>query len=171
MTNFHIQIDSKFDEMIMKMKKNKIGINDILALKEFILHTYDNENYIEDKLITNGFRMIPDDFVVHAVLAVDQAVTKSDNFPPFGAPEFQGRLHGHGLAQSFADDLELALDRGTYEFTGGEIGERLSLRESPDSTGGFQGVDQSLGDFNLHRESADRWRWRGGGSGYEPSGR
>ena len=58
MTNFHIQIDSKFDEMIMKMKKNKIGINDILTLKEFILHTYDNENYIEDKLITNGFRMI-----------------------------------------------------------------------------------------------------------------
>ena len=118
-----------------------------------------------------GLNDIPDDFVVHAIIAVDQAVTKSDNFPPFGATEFQGRLHGHGLAQGFADDLELALDRGTYEFAGGEIGERLSLRESLDSPGGFQGVDQSLGDFSLHRESADRWRWRGGGSGYEPSGR
>jgi len=58
MTNFHIKIDNKFDELIIKMKKNKIDINDIICLKEFIIDSYDYEKYIQDNLITNGFRMI-----------------------------------------------------------------------------------------------------------------
>lgn len=44
MTVFLIDIDNKFN---MLMKKNKILVNDLIELKEFIIEAYENDRIIE----------------------------------------------------------------------------------------------------------------------------
>ena len=57
MTNFHIELDNKFDELISNFdKKKQITINDLINLKSFINKIYDNENletnnYIKQSLL------------------------------------------------------------------------------------------------------------------------
>ena len=58
MTYFHIQLDDKFKELIVKVKKNKMDINDLIELKSFIFDIYENESKIDDVDIRNGFRML-----------------------------------------------------------------------------------------------------------------
>lgn len=55
MTNFHIHLDDKFDEL---MKKKNIDIQDLIDLKTFIYNIYESENTLDDYDIINGFRSI-----------------------------------------------------------------------------------------------------------------
>jgi len=58
MTHFHIKIDNKFDEVIVKMKKKSLKLNDIIELKSYIYDTYRNENNIEDTNISRCYNKI-----------------------------------------------------------------------------------------------------------------
>jgi len=59
MTNFSIKIDTKFDEIIIKLKEKKeISINDIIDLKIYIMDTYHNVNKSENEYIKKSFSMI-----------------------------------------------------------------------------------------------------------------
>jgi Txe/YoeB family toxin of Txe-Axe toxin-antitoxin module len=58
MTNFHVKLDDKFDELIGKMKEKKFGLGDLVELKSYIYDVYSRESSIEDKRINRGFRVI-----------------------------------------------------------------------------------------------------------------
>jgi|688.fasta_scaffold1070769_2 hypothetical protein len=59
MTNFHIELDNKFDELISNLdKKNQITINDLINLKSFINKIYDNENLESNIYIKNSLLQI-----------------------------------------------------------------------------------------------------------------
>ncbi len=58
MTYFHMQLDDKFKELMIKVKKNKMDIKDLIELKSFIFDVYENESKIDDIDIRNGFRML-----------------------------------------------------------------------------------------------------------------
>lgn len=58
MTYFHMQLDDKFKELMIKIKKNKMDIKDLIELKSFIFDVYENESKIDDIDIRNGFRML-----------------------------------------------------------------------------------------------------------------
>lgn len=58
MTYFHMQLDDKFKELMIKVKKSKMDIKDLIELKSFIFDVYENESKIDDIDIRNGFRML-----------------------------------------------------------------------------------------------------------------
>ena len=59
MCNFHIKIDDKFDEFIIKIKENKpITINDLISLKSFIIDVYHNDNTTDNNYIKLSLSMI-----------------------------------------------------------------------------------------------------------------
>jgi hypothetical protein len=59
MTNFHIEIDNKFDNLIINIKQKKeITINDLIELKTFIFDIYYNNNNIDNEYIKKSLSMI-----------------------------------------------------------------------------------------------------------------
>lgn len=78
---------------------------------------------------------IPNDFVVHVVVAVDQAIAQPDDAMEVGNLRRERRFGAAGLVQRFADDLELPLDTGAEQairlisgkvFAGDEFGDCLA---------------------------------------------
>jgi hypothetical protein len=59
MTNFHIEIDNKFDNLIFNIKQKKeITINDLIELKTFIFDIYYTNNNINNEYIKKSLSMI-----------------------------------------------------------------------------------------------------------------
>jgi len=59
MTNFHIEIDNKFDNLIFNIKQKKeITINDLIELKSFIFDIYYTNNNIDNEYIKKSLSMI-----------------------------------------------------------------------------------------------------------------
>jgi len=59
MTNFHIEIDNKFDNLIFNIKQKKeITINDLIELKTFIFDIYYTNNNIDNEYIKKSLSMI-----------------------------------------------------------------------------------------------------------------
>jgi len=63
MTNFHKMLDVKFNEFILKLRKNKtISINDLIIFKSTIYDIYESENeadniYLRKKLHLIDFKI------------------------------------------------------------------------------------------------------------------
>jgi len=59
MPSFHINLDNKFDEIIINLrKKNNFNIDDLIELKSFIIDIYDKDNKDENECIRKSFKMI-----------------------------------------------------------------------------------------------------------------
>ena len=59
MVNFHMQLDNKFDEVIIKLKqKENLTINDLINLKSFIISAYYNDNKLNNEYIKLSLNMI-----------------------------------------------------------------------------------------------------------------
>jgi len=58
MTNFHVKLDDKFDELIEKMKERKFNLGDLVELKSYIYDVYSSESTLEDSRIKRGFNVI-----------------------------------------------------------------------------------------------------------------
>lgn len=58
MTNFHVKLDDKFDELIEKMKEKKFKLGDLVELKSYIYDVYSSESTLEDSRIRSGFNVI-----------------------------------------------------------------------------------------------------------------
>jgi len=59
MPSFHINLDNKFDEIIINLrKKNNFNIDDLIELKSFIIDIYDKDNKDENDYIRKSFKMI-----------------------------------------------------------------------------------------------------------------
>lgn len=58
MTNFHIKLDDKFEELFEKAKAKPLDMTDLVDLKSYIYDVYSRENSLEDERIKKGFQMI-----------------------------------------------------------------------------------------------------------------
>ena len=59
MTNFYIELDNKFDELLVNFNnKSNFDKNDLIELKTFILHIYNNKNKAENDYIRKSLRQI-----------------------------------------------------------------------------------------------------------------
>jgi len=60
MPSFHINLDNKFDEIIISLRKKEknIDIDDLIELKSFIIDIYDKDNKDENDYIRKSFKMI-----------------------------------------------------------------------------------------------------------------
>ncbi len=58
MTNFHIKLDDKFDELFEKAKEKPLNMADLVDLKSYIYDVYSRENSIEDETIKKSYHMI-----------------------------------------------------------------------------------------------------------------
>ena len=58
MTNFHIKLDNKFEELFEKAKETPLNMADLVDLKSYIYDAYSRENSLEDETIKKGFHMI-----------------------------------------------------------------------------------------------------------------
>lgn len=58
MTNFHIKLDDKFEELFEKAKEKPLNMTDLVDLKSYIYDVYSRENSLEDESIKKGFHMI-----------------------------------------------------------------------------------------------------------------
>jgi len=60
MTNFYIELDNKFDELIVNSEEKKTSLkkNDLIELKAFILHIYNTKNKAENEYIRQSFQQI-----------------------------------------------------------------------------------------------------------------
>jgi len=59
MTNFHMKLDDKFDELFEKAKENKsLAMADLVDLKSYIYDVYTRENSMENETIKRCYNMI-----------------------------------------------------------------------------------------------------------------
>jgi len=59
MTNFYIELDNKFDELLLNLEtKANFDKNDFIELKAFILHIYNTKNKAENDYIRKSLRDI-----------------------------------------------------------------------------------------------------------------
>jgi hypothetical protein len=59
MTNFYIELDNKFDELLSNLENKAIfDKNDFIELKTFILHIYNTKNKAENDYIRRSLREI-----------------------------------------------------------------------------------------------------------------
>lgn len=59
MTNFYIELDNKFDELLSNLENKAIfDKNDFIELKAFILHIYNTKNKAENDYIRRSLQQI-----------------------------------------------------------------------------------------------------------------
>lgn len=59
MTNFYIELDNKFDELLSNLENKAIfEKNDFIELKAFILHIYNTKNKAENDYIRRSLQQI-----------------------------------------------------------------------------------------------------------------
>ena len=59
MTNFYIELDNKFDELLSNLENKAIfDKNDFIELKAFILHIYKTKNKAENDYIRRSLQQI-----------------------------------------------------------------------------------------------------------------
>lgn len=58
MGNFHIQLDSKFNELFIKMKEKQITLEDLIELKSSVIDAYYCDNSEDNEYIRSSLSMI-----------------------------------------------------------------------------------------------------------------
>lgn len=58
MGNFHIQLDTKFNELFIKLKEKQITVEDLIELKSVVINAYYDDNNEDNEFIKSSLSMI-----------------------------------------------------------------------------------------------------------------
>lgn len=97
------------------------------------------------------FHNIPQDFRIHAVIAMDQSVTESYDTLEIGNDLLQRTVLLCRQIQSFADDLQLSFDRGTHQVRIKESSEWDVLQKGLGANACLTSILKPLGHPWIHR--------------------